>query len=159
MSPNGRTWHCTLVWLICPLLCVGCAHLPGSNSFPTWLAKSPTEQTTSAASCTVEFRASGRSSKTVSIPVTGETRVQEVLESSRALSKFRNLSVYVLRRTPESTEPALKMVCRFDRKSRHITFETDYAVLPGDRIFVSEDHSSRFDQILTSVVGPVMAHH
>ncbi|MCA9150954.1 MAG: hypothetical protein KDA92_16695 [Planctomycetales bacterium] len=136
----------------------GCAHLPAGSAFPQWMSRDTAEKPLdSQTTCSVEFRG-GSKDKTISVPVTSETRVQDVLEVSRATSKFRNLDVYILRATPQGPERALKMACRFDRKERRIGFESDYAVLPGDRVIVSEDHSSRFDQIMSSVVGPVMAH-
>ena len=157
MSPAQSLSSCMrrlcLLVLLASFL-TGCAHMPATGAFPQWLARDAAEEGLDPkSSCIVEFRGGSRN-KTVTVPVSAETRVQDALEVSRATSKFRNLSVFVIRATPQGPQPALKMACRFDRKERRIGFESDYAVLPGDRIVVSEDHSRKIDQIVSSVVGP-----
>jgi hypothetical protein len=135
----------------------GCAHLPSTGSLAALLSPRNEVATSDVASCTVELRHGGRKPKTIDVPLGKDTRVQDVLDLSRASTRFRNLDVYVLRPTPHGPDPAVKMNCYFDRKQRRITLETDYAVLPGDRIVVGENRSSQFDNIVGSVVGPVLS--
>jgi hypothetical protein len=89
------------------------------------------------------------------VPISAETRVQDVLDASRATSKFRNLDVVIMRPTSHASEPMLKMPCRFDRHRRRIGWETDYAVLPDDRLIVREDTTSPLDRVMGSLLGPV----
>ena len=102
------------------------------------------------------MRGHSRRPQTVEVPLSEKTCVQDVLDASRATSKFRNLDVVVLRPTPKASEPLLKLACRFDRRKRRIGWESDYAVLPGDRVIVREDTSGGLDKIMTSMLGPVL---
>jgi hypothetical protein len=134
----------------------GCSSLSVTGALPLTRADSEATSTASpAASCTVELRTGRRRAKTVDVPLSRETRVQDVLDASRATSKFRSLDVVIMRPTSNASEPLLKLPCRFDRDNRRIGWETDYAVLPGDRVVVREDTTRPFDRVMGSMLGPV----
>lgn len=137
---------------------MGCSTLSISDALPmlggdrTELSESPEQRAT----CTVEMRLSAGRTKSVEVPLTAESRVQDVLDASQATKKFRNLEVFIMRRTNHASQPVLRMDCNFDRKKRQISWESDYAVIHGDRIIVREDRSDPFQKIVTSVLGPVL---
>jgi hypothetical protein len=111
------------------------------------------DDSASPAHCTVEIRSTTRRAKEIEVPLAADSRVQDVLDASQASTKFRHLDVYILRPTQHPTEPALKMVCPFDRKNRRISWQSDYAVLPGDRIVVSEARVNPMEQMLGGLIG------
>ncbi len=137
----------------------GCSTLPHAGTLP-FLGKSAesAESSDPVSTCTVEVRTMSRRPKLIEVPLATDTRVQDVLDACRASRRFRNPEVYVLRPTPESTDPALKLACQFDRKSRRISLEFDYAVLPGDRIVIGEGKSDTLDDLFGSLLGPVLSH-
>jgi hypothetical protein len=106
--------------------------------------------------CTVEIPGSLGKMKEVTVPVGPETRVQDALDAAKASKRFRNLDVVVIRAVSNAMEPQLKLQCRFDHKTRRIGWESDYAILPGDRILVREDKSTPLDDVLGSLVGPML---
>jgi hypothetical protein len=117
------------------------------------LDQDETTPTEPAGTCTVELRTRTRRPQTLEVPLSDQTRVQDVLDASRATSKFRNLDVFILRPTPQASEPMLKLGCRFDHKARRIVLETDYAVLPGDRVVVREDTSVGVEKLVGMLLG------
>jgi hypothetical protein len=144
-------------WLAAAALCLansGCAAIHSGNPLSLFALdhdeKTPTE---SVGTCTVELRTRTRRPQTLDVPLSDQTRVQNVLDASRATSKFRNLDVFILRPTPQASEPMLKLGCRFDRKARRIALETDYAVLPGDRVVVREDTSVGVEKFVSMLLG------
>ncbi len=142
--------------LLCAV-CHGCTAVPKPSSLALLTSeKTESAPAPSAATCTVELRMNARRTKTVDVPLAEDTRVQDVLDASRATSEFRNLDVVILRPTPEASEPILKLACRFDHRKRQIGWESDYAILPGDRVMVREDPSGGFDKVMSSVLGPVL---
>ena len=135
----------------------GCSMVPLNSSLPAVATDAEAEGTTVApATCAVEMRSRLRRGATVEVPLSEDTRVQDVLDASRATSKFRHLDVAILRPTPNASEPVLKLACRFDGKTRRIGWESDYAVLPGDRVLVREDTSEGLDKVIGSALGPVL---
>jgi hypothetical protein len=143
--------------LLLVVACCGCTAMPNVASL-AFVGADKTEDTSSistAATCTVELRSRTRRPTTIQVPLAPTTRVQDVLDASRASSRFRNLDVVIVRPTPNASEPTLKLACRFDRRTRRIGLESDYNVLPGDRVIVREDTSGGLDKVMGSMLGPV----
>lgn len=152
--PHNRNSAILMLTLLA-LTATGCSTFSNITAFPK-LGEDAVASSEQPAQCTVELRHSARRTKSIQVPLSAESRVQDVLDASQASSKFRNLDVYILRPTKHPTEPALKMVCQFDRKTRRIDLQTDYAVLPGDRVIVSEARSNPMDEMLGGLIGPVL---
>jgi hypothetical protein len=137
----------------------GCSVVPTAGSLPSILPgeKPPVteqaEQAHTAGKCIVELRTGTRRPQMSEVPLGTDTRVQDVLDASRATSKFRNLDVCILRPTSHASEPMLKLSCRFDHKKRRISWETDYAVLPGDRVVVREGIAVGLEKMFGAMLG------
>ena len=150
LAPAG--WVAFVLWAG-----TGCSIVPFNGSLPVVATDAESEEATVApATCAVEMRSRLRRGKTVEFPLSDDTRVQDVLDASRATSKFRHLDVAILRPTPHASEPVLKLECRFDGKTRRIGWESDYAVLPGDRVLVREDTSEGLYRVICNALGPVL---
>ncbi len=161
MSPRySRLSHAVSVVLLgCGLVVgsAGCSSLPSASGLPLSATKDAAGASSSAGVCTVEFHSSSRRTKAAEIPVTPSTRVQDVLQASKALKKYRNPEVVVVRHTQHPSEPNLKLNCRFDRKDRRIAWDSDYSVMPGDRILVREGKGNGVEDAIGSMVGPILS--
>lgn len=162
MSPHSsRLSHGALVVLLgCGLVAAtsGCSSLPSAASLPlSGSTKNASDPGSAAGVCTVEFHSSTRRTKSVEIPVTPNTRVQDALQASKAIKRFRNPEVVVVRPTQHPSEPHLKLNCRFDRKDRRVAWDTDYSVMPGDRILIREAKGTGVEDAIGSMVGPILS--
>lgn len=84
-------------------------------------------------------------------PLTEATTVQQMLVQSGAMKKYRRIEVEVIRPLPHGG--AHKIPCEYDRETRQINPENDYALMPGDRVVVKEDASTIIDDIMSSASG------
>lgn len=85
--------------------------------------------------------------------LSGTMHVQQALEQAGAYKKFRRIEVQLVRPLP--TGDFHRIPCEYDRGTKRITPEYDYALLPGDRIVVKEDPTNIVDDMLTSALGPL----
>jgi hypothetical protein len=79
--------------------------------------------------------------------------VQDVLVATKAIRGFRNPDVAILRPTGNVVEPTLKLACNFNSKADKVSLETDYAVLPGDRVVVQAGPAVSVSQLFSSILG------
>lgn len=95
----------------------------------------------------VEFRdADGRKVQAVEKPLSGQKHVQEALQESRALSKWNRAKLDLIRQLPQGGEHRMKM--EYSLSNKRIDPENDYQLHPGDRIVVTEDTTTPFDDLL-----------
>jgi len=107
--------------------------------------------TPAAPTCEVVMRDSGGHTRPLLAPVADGTTVNSVLEFANAGWRFRKFDVTVLRkgRSADTGRPTVQeMNCEFDTKARGVTFETDYAIRPGDRVLIEEQESSPISEAL-----------
>jgi hypothetical protein len=77
--------------------------------------------------------------------------VQQALEQSGGLKKFRRVEIELVRQLPSGGVHTIP--CEFDRSTRRINPEFDYALMPGDKVVVKEDSSTIIDDMLQSAGG------
>lgn len=128
----------------------GCTNLGGLSGFSLGQSGEPAITGPNGV-CTVEVYDGGKPT-TTSVPLTAESRVQDVLESCSASKRFAKMKVQVVRQSPRHPEEQVRLSCQFDPKSRRISMETDYALMSGDRIVVVEDNSSKLDKTLGAIL-------
>ena len=68
--------------------------------------------------------------------------MQTALDQTGALKKFNRATIEVYRPLPSGGWH--KMNLEFDHENHQRPPEYDYAILPGDRIIVTEDHDDRW---------------
>jgi hypothetical protein len=85
--------------------------------------------------------------------LTDQTFMQTALDQTGALKKFKRATIQVYRPLPSGGWH--KMDLEFDPDSHRIPPEYDYAVLPGDRIIVTEDPSTVFDDFAKRALEPL----
>lgn len=79
--------------------------------------------------------------------------VQQILEQTGGIKKYRRIEVELIRQLPSGGFH--KIPCEYDRKTRKINPEFDYALMPGDKVIVKEDKSTLIDDMLQSTSGGV----
>jgi hypothetical protein len=85
--------------------------------------------------------------------LSGQMHVQDAIAQTGAEKKFRRIKVELVRPLPSGG--VHRVECDYDRATKRITPEFDYALLPGDRIMVHEDPTNLIDDMLSSALGPV----
>lgn len=99
----------------------------------------------------VEFREDGRKPTLLAMPLTDVTYVQQALEQSGAIKKFRRAKIELYRQLPQGG--GHKLPVEFDRNNRRVPPGSDYALHPDDRIVVTEDNSTVLDDMLDRLGG------
>ena len=92
-----------------------------------------------SAVCNVIVLRQGGTPHSVQVPLQGGETVQTALERAGVAGRFRRANVHVLRRPDEPDQPMQKMTCKYNPSRSHIALHTDYALRPGDDIYVSPD--------------------
>lgn len=141
-------WTGVLAFLALPLLASGCAMLDHQGA-----SGSLSDAGSAAASdarFTVEFHFDGdkRKPQVIEKPIAGTLHMQEALEQTGGLKKFRRCNLSLVRPLPGGM--GHKMAVEYDRGTLHVKPEFDYAVLPGDRILVTEDPTGPLGEMLES---------
>jgi hypothetical protein len=101
----------------------------------------------------VEIRPAKGKPQSVEKQLTETVHVQTALEQTGAAKKFERASVDVFRPLPSGGWH--KMTVEFDHDARAVPPEYDYAVLPGDRIVVTEDTRTIFDDMMERTLKPL----
>lgn len=83
--------------------------------------------------------------------LTEPTTVQQILVQSGGIKKYRRIEVEILRQLPGGGFH--KIPCEYDRETRQINPEFDYALMPGDRVIIKEDTSTIIDDMMRSAGG------
>ena len=101
---------------------------------------------------TVELRPHDGESERVEVEFRGVAYVQQALEESGALRKFDRMKIELIRTANGRPQ---RMRSAYDHTRDQVPIEWDYAIYPGDRIIVTEDPSTIFDDMLESAFGPL----
>ena len=123
--------------------------LPGDEAAPQ--SGDQAKNSDPANQITIEFQSASGKAEGLARPLTGELCVQELLEQTRATKKFRRFNLELYR--PLSGGRWHRMMLEYDRASRCVPPESDYGLLPGDRLVVVEDTSTMVDDIANTFLN------
>jgi hypothetical protein len=101
----------------------------------------------------VEIRPEKGGPQAVEKELTDQVHVQTALEKTGAAKKFKRMAVELYRPLPNGGWH--KMNLEFDPEARRVAPESDYAVLPGDRIIVIQDTKTMLDDIMERTLEPL----
>jgi hypothetical protein len=90
--------------------------------------------------------AGASSSQRVQVDLEKETHVQDLLTRSGAIRRYRRMDITLIRTTPTGAKH--RMGVDFDRASRKVGMQSDYAIQPGDVLLVEEDPTNTLDDML-----------
>lgn len=101
----------------------------------------------------VEIRPEGRKPVMVPLPLSEPSYVQQALEQSGAIKRFRRMKIELYRQLPNGG--GHKIPVAFDRGQRRVTTGSDYYLHPNDRVVVIEDTSNVVDDMMNNFAGPM----
>jgi polysaccharide biosynthesis/export protein len=87
-------------------------------------------------------------------PVTGNETVLDAISQVNGLSRLSSKKIWIARPAPAG-ECFQILPVRWNDVARHAGTMTNYQVLPGDRIFIEENHLVATDAFLTKLTGPI----
>lgn len=111
----------------------------------------PAPEGSQVAKVDVIFQPEGGQPERLERPLSEPTTVQQILVQTGGIKKYRRIEVEVIRQLPNGGFH--KIPCEYDRTTRQINPEFDYALMPGDRVIVKEDTSTIIDDMMQSAGG------
>lgn len=90
----------------------------------------------------VEFRDTNGKSSSSEFNITGPICAHDALQQAGAVKKFTRLKIELVRPLPNGNWH--RMPIEYDRSIRRVPAECDYAILPGDRLIVTQDTGNMF---------------
>jgi hypothetical protein len=153
MSPSRRS-PCLLVAASWILATTGCQSLMLGNPSDD----APSHDAALAAASepekfSIEFYPVSDKPERLEMPLQSPLFVQEALEKSEALKRFRREKIQLYRKTQGST-PYSRLEVTYDHGKRRVPPESDYAIHPGDRLIIAEDTSTFFDDAVSAMRTP-----
>jgi hypothetical protein len=127
------------------------AWLTGESEKPEQTA--PAEEAAPGPSYTVEIRRHRRKPEAAKFEHRPGMFLQDAVVQSGAAAKFPQMTLYIMR-TPSQGGPAQRMTSVYDSTQKRVAWESDYAIYPGDHVVITEDTSSRFDDMVNRFLGP-----
>ena len=82
--------------------------------------------------------------------IDGPITVQEVLQRSGAIDKFRNMEITIMRVVKE-TGQGIKLPVDYQSGKKTVRTEQDYAIHPNDRIMIVSQSNNALDKIVDSL--------
>jgi hypothetical protein len=96
----------------------------------------------------VEMRTAGGKATAAEHSISGPINAHDALNQAKALKQFSRMKIELVRPLPSGGWH--RMPLDYDRSIKRIAAESDYAILPGDRIIVTEDSSNILTDMLES---------
>lgn len=86
-------------------------------------------------------------------PVTGNETVLDAISQVQGLSRLSSKNIWIARPSPTGCDQLLPV--RWDEITQGGGICTNYQVLPGDRIYIGQDHLIALDSFVTKVLNPI----
>ena len=104
--------------------------------------------------CEIHIRSHRGEVKAGRVPMTEGMTVQDVLAGVQVDRVFKRMTIELQRPTKKSHRP-LKMPVTYSRKQKHVDPAYNYALQPGDRLVITEDTSTAFDDMLDGALDRI----
>jgi len=85
--------------------------------------------------------------------VTGNETVLDAISQVQVLSKLSSKNIWIARPAPSGCDQILPV--RWDEIAAGAGTNTNYQVLPGDRVFIEQDHMIALDSWVTKMLNPI----
>ncbi|HEY2828393.1 MAG TPA: polysaccharide biosynthesis/export family protein [Pirellulales bacterium] len=86
-------------------------------------------------------------------PVTGNETVLDAISQVQGLSRLSSKNIWIARPSPAGCDQILPV--RWDEITQGGGVGTNYQVLPGDRIYVGQDHMIALDSFVNKMLNPI----
>ncbi|MEX2138422.1 MAG: polysaccharide biosynthesis/export family protein [Pirellulales bacterium] len=87
-------------------------------------------------------------------PVTGNETVLDALTQVNGLSRFSSKRIWIARPSPGDEGCVQVLPVKIDDIMAGAGIATNYQILPGDRVFIQEDHLIRADSVVAKLTAP-----
>ena len=91
----------------------------------------------------------------VRVPITGNETVLDAVSQVGGLSQLSSKKIWIARPAPGGFSCEQIMPVEWDAITRGAATDTNYQLLPGDRLFISEDKLMAANNLLTKVTAPL----
>jgi protein involved in polysaccharide export with SLBB domain len=96
----------------------------------------------------------GLGDRVVRFPITGNETVLDAIANVNGLEQISSKRIWIARPTPDKSQVQLLPV-DWSSVSKLGVSDTNYQVLPGDRVFIAEDNLVAFDTKLAKALTPI----
>ncbi len=90
----------------------------------------------------------------VRFPITGNETVLDAITQVNGLSRFSSKRIWIARPSPGDDGCLQVLPVKIDDITRGAGIATNYQILPGDRVFIQEDHMIRADSLVAKITAP-----
>jgi protein involved in polysaccharide export with SLBB domain len=90
----------------------------------------------------------------VTAPITGNETVLDALASIGGLSQLSSTKIFIARPAPAGTGCEQILPVDYEEITRGAMTATNYQLLPGDRLYITEDKLRKFDGVLSRFTQP-----
>jgi polysaccharide export outer membrane protein len=90
----------------------------------------------------------------VKLPITGKETVLDAVAQIQGLSRVSSKNIWIARPSPETGCFQILPV-KWEDVVRGGKAGTNYQIMPGDRVFIEQDHMIAADQMLARVIAPM----
>jgi hypothetical protein len=145
--------YCLAAYWIATVSLVGCTSLhlnPLASKHAN--SASTVENKDAVGECEVTFQATAGKTEKMKVSLKADSTVQDVLNQCQGTKKFTRFNLALARPLPSGGWH--KMDVEYDRGARRVSSSHDYSVQPGDRLLVSQDSRTIFDDMVESAMGP-----
>jgi polysaccharide biosynthesis/export protein len=88
------------------------------------------------------------------LPITGNETVLDAISQINGLSRLSSKKIWIARPAPGGMECDQILPVCWEDITKGAATATNYQVLPGDRIFIAEDHLVRLDTGISKLLSP-----
>lgn len=141
-------WAALGLTLLALSLSTGCASLQVAN--PAGVVAE--QAATSGPMYQLEMKSSLGRTTVERAPIEGAMTIQDALEKSGALKKYRSMDITLSRIVNDSNQ-LLRLPVGFDASEDHVLPEQNYALHPGDTISIAPGSASSIENMIDSMTG------
>jgi polysaccharide export outer membrane protein len=102
----------------------------------------------------VIIEGAGQGDRVTRLPVTGNETVLDAISNIGGLTQFSSKNIWIARPAPGGVACDQVLPVKWKEITRGGSTATNYQVLPGDRIFISEDRMIAADSVLERLIRP-----
>jgi polysaccharide export outer membrane protein len=96
----------------------------------------------------------GLGDNVVRMPVTGNETVLDAVASVGGLSQLSSKRIWISRPAPNGVGCEQVLPVDWDQITRGASTATNYQLMPGDRLFIAQDHLIAFDTLVGKITRP-----
>ena len=80
--------------------------------------------------------------------------IQDALVDSGLIDRYPQMDILLKRRSADPNK-AIPMPATYDRKTRSVKPETNYALHPGDYLIIEKDNTSMIEELVNPILEPL----